>query len=61
MSHEEYDFMMKAIKGFRHRTKTIKESELRKMLPPFMRKATNTIQYIIKEILGEENYHLEYD
>ena len=31
------------------------------MLPKYMRKANHTLFYMIKEMLGEENYKLEYD
>ena len=58
---DDFDFLMKTIKGFRSRKPTCKDSELYQMLPPMMRKVNATICLILKEILGEENYKLEYD
>ena len=58
---DDFDFLLKTIKGFRSRKPTCKESELYQMLPPMMRKANATICFILKEILGEGNYKIEYD
>ena len=58
---DDFDFLNKTIKGFRGRKPAIKESDLYQMLPPMMRKANATICFILKEILGEDLYKLEYD
>ena len=60
LKSDEHEYLLKVLKSYKSRKPQSKESEMQATILAMQKKAEATVVFILKELLGEENYMLEY-